>query len=186
MSFPLVLAIALALAMDAFAVSVGLSLSREGLTGKQTFRIAIHFGFFQFMMPIIGWLAGQSVLRYIQAVDHWVAFGLLSFIGGKMIYESFSRQRRVERKDSDPTKGLSLIMLSVVTSIDALAVGLGLAFIHVNILYPAAIIGVVAFLLTVAGVKISRLLGQWLGKGAGLLGGLILILIGIKILCEHL
>jgi putative Mn2+ efflux pump MntP len=186
MRFPLILAIALALAMDAFAVSVGLSLSREGLTEKQTSRIAIYFGFFQFMMTVIGWLAGQSVLRYIQAVDHWIAFVLLSFIGGKMIYESFSSQKRLERKDSDPTKGLSLLMLSVATSIDALAVGLSLAFIHVNILYPAAVIGAVTFLLTIAGVKTSGLLGQWLGKRAGLLGGLILILIGIKILYEHL
>jgi len=186
MSFFLILGIAFALALDAFAVSAGVSLSRRGLTGKQTFRIAFYFGFFQFVMPIIGWLAGQSIVHYIQAIDHWVAFGLLVFIGAKMIYDSFRQQRSPENYRVDPTRGLSIFILSLATSIDALAVGLSLAFVQVRILYPALAIGIVAFFMTVLGVKISRFLGRWLGKRAELVGGLILILIGIKILLEHI
>lgn len=186
MSFFLILFIALALAMDAFAVSVGVSLSREGLTVKQTLRMAFLFGFFQFGMPIIGWLAGQSIVQYIQSIDHWIAFGLLAFIGLKMIYESFQPRANLQEKKADPTKGMPLLFLSVATSIDALAVGISLAFTHVSILFPALVIGIVAFLMTVLGVRISHLLGRWLGQRAGLLGGLILILIGVKILFEHI
>lgn len=186
MSFILILVIALALAMDAFAVSVGVSLSRGGLTGKQTLRIAIHFGFFQFGMLIIGWLAGQSIVHYIQTIDHWVAFGLLVIIGFKMIYESFQPQGSLQEKKRDPTKGLSLLLLSVATSIDALAVGLSLAFVRVSILCPALVIGFIAFVLAILGVKISRFIGQLLGRKAELLGGVILILVGIKILFEHI
>ncbi len=185
MNFFLVLAIAFALAMDAFAVSVGVSFSRGGLTGKQTLRMAFHFGFFQFGMPIIGWLAGKSIVRYIQSIDHWVAFGVLVFVGIKMIFESFEKQSSPEMEKADPTKGMSILILSVATSLDALAVGLTLAFVHVSILYPALVIGVVAFVLTILGVKISQFIGQLLGRKAELLGGLILILVGIKILLGH-
>lgn len=185
MNFFLVIGVALALAMDAFAVSVGISISLEKITKKQTFRMSFHFGFFQFMMPIIGWLAGQSILKYIQAVDHWVAFGLLLFIGGRMIYESFRSREMVKRRKTDPTKGFSLFTLSVATSIDALAVGLSFAVLHEVILYPAAVIGIVAFLMTVLGTKLGPLLGRMIGKRAEFLGGLILILIGIKILSDH-
>lgn len=184
MSFFLILAVALALAMDAFAVSVGISLGPGKMTARQTLRLAFHFGFFQFMMPIIGWLAGRSIHHFIQDIDHWVAFGLLILIGSRMIYESFSRQARMER--GDLTRGWALLLLSLATSIDAFAVGLSLAFIHVSILYPASVIGIVAFLLTVVGIKVSRYIGKMLGKRAELLGGFILILIGIKILLEHL
>jgi len=185
MSFYLVIVIAFALAMDAFAVSLGVSLSRGGLTGKQTFRMAFFFGFFQFGMPIIGWLAGLSIVVYIQAIDHWIAFGLLVLIGLKMIYESFQQQGSLQEKKGDPTKGMSLLLLSVATSIDALAVGISLAFIRVSILYPALVIGFIAFALTILGVKISRFLGRWLGRKAELFGGMILIFIGIKILLGH-
>lgn len=186
MNFFLVFGVALALAMDAFAVSVGISLSLEGISKRQTFRLAFSFGFFQFMMPIIGWLAGQSILKYIQAVDHWVAFCLLLFIGVKMIYESFRKREKREGVNTDPTKGLSLFTLSIATSIDALAVGLSFAALHESILYPAVVIGFVAFLMTVLGAKLGPPLGQVIGKRAELAGGLILILIGIKILAEHL
>lgn len=186
MSFYLILVIALALAMDAFAVSVGVSLSRGGLNGKQTFRMAFLFGFFQLVMPIIGWLTGQSIVNYIQKIDHWVAFGLLVFIGSRMIYNSFRSQGSPKKESEDPTRWMSILILSLATSIDAFAVGLSFAFIHVGILYPALVIGIVAFLMTVLGVRISHLLGRWLGKRAELLGGLILILIGIEILFEHI
>ncbi len=186
MSLFLILFIAFALAMDAFAVSVGVSLNRAGLTAKQTLRMAFFFGLFQFGMPIIGWLTGQSIIHYIQSIDHWIAFGLLVLIGLKMIYESFQPQVNLKEKKGDQTKGMSLLFLSVATSIDALAVGISLAFARVSFLFPALVIGIVAFLMTVLGVRISSLLGRRLGKRAELLGGLILILIGIKILFEHI
>ena len=188
MNFIIVFGVALALAMDAFAVSVGVSLSLEGITKRQTFRLAFSLGFFQFMMPMVGWLAGNSLLKYIQAVDHWVAFGLLLFVGVKMIYESFKRGKKTKEGNVnvDPTKGLSLLTLSVATSIDALAAGLSLAALHESILYPAVVFGLVAFLMTILGTRLGPPLGQRIGKKAELAGGLILILIGIKILAEHL
>lgn len=186
MNFFLVLPMALALAMDAFAVSVGVSTGLGGISRGQTFRLAFHFGFFQFMMPIIGWLAGQSVLKYIQSIDHWVAFGLLLFIGCKMIYESFQKGEKIANKKTDPTKGFSLLLLSIATSIDALAVGLSFAALQVAILFPSVIIGLVAFFMTIIGAQLGPLLGQVVGKRAELFGGLVLILIGIKILVGHL
>lgn len=186
MNFFIVLALALALAMDAFAVSMGLSLSLSKMTRSQTFRLSFHFGFFQFMMPIIGWMAGRSLLDFIKAFDHWVAFGLLLVIGGKMIYESFGREEKRKMRRSDPTRGFSLMMLSVATSMDALAVGLSLAALHAAIIYPAVIVGLVAFSMSVIGVRIGPLVGIIVGKRAELAGGMILVIIGVKILSEHL
>lgn len=187
MNFFLVFAIALALAMDAFAVSVGISSNLETITKRQTLRLASHFSFFQFMMPLVGWYAAQNILmKYIKPFDHWVAFSLLLVIGGKMIYESFKRGKKIKNINAHPTKGISLLVLSVATSIDALAVGLSLAAFHVEILYPAVVIGLVAFFMTILGVKIGPFLGRLVGKRAELLGGLILILIGVKILSDHL
>jgi putative Mn2+ efflux pump MntP len=185
-SFLIILGVALALAMDAFAVSLGLGMSLKPATGGQTFRLAFHFGLFQFLMPIIGWAAGESFVRYIGAYDHWVAFGLLIAVGGKMIFESFRREKKPKSETPDPTRGASLFILSVATSLDALAVGLSLAALHVAIIFPAGVIGIVAFTITVLGMKIGPLLGKVIGKRAELLGGIILILIGIKILADHL
>jgi putative Mn2+ efflux pump MntP len=137
-------------------------------------------------MPIIGWAAGESFVRYIGAYDHWVAFGLLIAVGGKMIFESFRREKKPKSETPDPTRGASLFILSVATSLDALAVGLSLAALHVAIIFPAGVIGIVAFTITVLGMKIGPLLGKVIGKRAELLGGIILILIGIKILADHL
>jgi putative Mn2+ efflux pump MntP len=181
-----ILGMALALAMDAFAVSLGLGLRLRPATGAQTFRLAFHFGLFQFLMPVIGWTAGEGFVRHIGGYDHWVAFGLLVAVGGKMILESLRREARIRAGDSDPTRGLSLFILSIATSLDALAVGLTLAALHLDIVYPAAVIGVVAFFMTVTGMKLGPLLGKVIGKRAELMGGVILILIGLKILSEHL
>jgi putative Mn2+ efflux pump MntP len=187
MNFFLVLAVALALAMDAFSVSVGISLNLETVTKQQTLRLASFFGFFQFVMPLAGWYAGQNILaRYIEPFDHWVAFSLLVIIGGKMIHGSFNRRKENKNIMADPTKGLSLLLLSVATSIDALAVGLSLAALQAPILYPACIIGLVAFLMTALAVKIGPFFGRIIGQRAELMGGLVLILIGIKTLLEHL
>ena len=186
MNILIVLAVALALAMDAFAVSIGLALNLKRATEGQTFRLAFHFGLFQFLMPVIGWAAGESFIKYMGGYDHWVAFGLLLAVAGKMIFESFQKEKDLRVKRSDPTRGVSLFVLSVATSLDALAVGLSLAALHVDIIYPAVVIGLVAFAMTVVGMKIGPLLGKVIGKRAELLGGAILLLIGIKILADHL
>jgi putative Mn2+ efflux pump MntP len=186
MNVLLILGLALALAMDAFAVSLGLGLSLKPVTGGQTFRLAFHFGLFQFLMPVVGWAAGESLIRYIEKYDHWVAFALLLGVGGKMIFESLRPEKEPGFKRSDPTRGASLLVLSVATSLDALAVGLSLAALHVDIIFPALVIGVVAFAMTVLGMKIGPALGKIIGRRAELLGGVILILIGLKILADHL
>jgi putative Mn2+ efflux pump MntP len=181
-----VLGLALALAMDAFAVSLGLGLSLRPASSGQTFRLAFHFGLFQFLMPVLGWAAGETLIRHIEKYDHWVAFALLLGVGGKMIFESLRPEPGLESKRSDPTRGVSLLALSVATSLDALAVGLSLAALRVAIVFPAVVIGIVAYAMTVLGVKIGPALGRIIGRRAELLGGVILILIGIKILVDHL
>ncbi len=185
MSTLTLLGIAIGLAMDAFAVAIGAGLQLCSVTKRQTFRMAWHFGLFQAFMPIIGWLAGLTLVDYIAPVDHWIAFGLLAIIGGKMIYEALKHQEEdVDR--CDPTKGWRLVMLSVATSIDALAVGLSLAVLGVDIWYPALVIGVVAGVLTVVGLELGCRFGSLLGRRMEVVGGLILIGIGVKILVEHL
>ena len=186
MSVLFILGMALALAMDVFAVSLGLGLSLKPATGSQTFRLAFHFGLFQFLMPVLGWAAGETLIRHIEKYDHWVACALLLGVGGKMIFESLRAERDSGSKPPDPTRGVSLLVLSVATSLDALAVGLSLAALHVVIIFPAVVIGVVAFAMTVLGMKIGPALGKVIGRRAELLGGIVLILIGIKILVDHL
>lgn len=182
-----ILLIAISLAMDAFAVSIAVSLNLKTVSKRQIFRLSFHTGFFQFMMPIIGWYFGYLFIQYIKAFDHWIAFILLSFIGIKMIYESFNEddEINVKNKLSDPTRGFSLIYLCVATSIDALAVGVSLAMLNVNIWYPSIIIGLVTSTLSFIGMKIGEKLGKSFGNFMEITGGIILILIGTKILIEH-
>ena len=177
--------IAIGLAMDAFAVSIAVGLTLKQVSLRQTFRLAYHFGLFQALMPIIGWLAGRSIADWIGPVDHWVAFGLLTAIGGKMIYEAVKDEER-EGEPKDPTKGASLVVLSVATSIDALAVGLSLALLGVEIWYPALVIGLVALAFTAVGLHLGKRFGALLGRRVEIVGGVILILIGVRILVEHL
>jgi manganese efflux pump family protein len=176
--------IAVALAMDAFAVAVSTGLVLGKVSGRQTFRLSFHFGLFQALMPILGWFAGRSVADAIAHVDHWVVLGLLSLIGGKMIWDGLGH--REDRPRGDPTRRLSLIMLSIATSIDALAVGVSLALIGVEIWRPALIIGLVAALFTIVGLHLGRRLGARLGPIAEVMGGLVLIGIGIRVVIEHL
>lgn len=184
---PLVLlALATALAMDAFAVSLAIALALGSPSRSQTFRLAFHFGLFQFLMPVAGWLAGCGVREYIAGVDHWVAFGLLLFIGGKMLLESNAIGRAKNGCVCDPTCGASLILLSVATSIDALAVGLSLSLLGVEILFPALVIGAIAFALTALGMKLGPLAGRLFGRRVEIAGGIILIAIGFNILVSHL
>ncbi len=184
MDFLTLLGIALALAMDAFAVALGTGMKLSALTGRHLFRLGFHFGLFQALMPIIGWLAGLSVLDYIAAWDHWIAFALLALVGGHMLKEAFDAEGE-ESSAGDPTRGLSLVLLSVATSIDALAVGFSLSVLGVSIWWPALVIGLVAGVLTVAGMLLGRRAGDHWGPRVEIAGGLVLIAIGIKILAEH-
>jgi putative Mn2+ efflux pump MntP len=184
MDFITLSGLAVALAMDAFAVALGCGLTIERLTGRHLFRLGWHFGLFQALMPVIGWLAGLTVQHWIASFDHWLAFGLLALVGGKMIHEAFQEeQTRAARQD--PTRGVSLIMLSVATSIDALAVGLSLAMVDISVWFPALIIGLVAGLMTVIGLLLGRRVGGYWGRRVEIAGGLILLAIGLKILWEH-
>jgi putative Mn2+ efflux pump MntP len=177
--------IAVGLAMDAFAVSIGAGLTLRTVDARQTFRLAWHFGLFQALMPVLGWLAGRSVARWIAPVDHWIAFGLLAVIGAKMIYEAL-KHGHGDAQRTDPTKGWSLVLLSVATSIDALAVGLSLALLEVDIWYPAVVIGLVAGAFTAVGMQLGTRFGALLGRRMEVVGGVILIAIGVQILVEHL
>ncbi|HEK86102.1 MAG TPA: manganese efflux pump [Candidatus Aminicenantes bacterium] len=185
MKILVLLGLALALAMDAFAVTVGLSCSRLKLNHRQTFRLAASFGLFQFIMPIIGWLIGENLLKLISSYDHWLVFGLLLLVGFKMIIESFrSDDDRYQGKD--PTGGWTLLLLALATSQDALATGLSLPVIGLNIWLASIVIGAVAFNLTLLANRVGLFLGKSFGHRTEILGGLILILIGIKILFDHL
>jgi len=182
-----VLAIALALAMDAFAVSIGVSLVMRGCSMRQTLRMAGSFGLFQFVMPVIGWAAGRTVSRYIEDYDHWIAAGLLVFIAVRMIAGALKKEGDREGASCpDLTRGGRLLMLSLATSLDALAVGLSLAALRVAVVYPAVVIGVVCFLMTAAGTRIGPALGKWAGKWAELAGAFVLVVIAAKILIDHL
>lgn len=176
--------IAFGLAMDAFAVSLlaGTNGNTRGL--RPSFRLSFHFGLFQFMMPVIGWYSGSQIADYIKDFDHWIAFALLSYVGIKMIKSGLDNSGMYAKHDL--SKGKSLVVLSVATSIDALAVGLSLAMLKVDIWYPAVIIGVVTCVLSFIGVKVGNKLGINFGKIMEIIGGAILILIGIKIILEHL
>ena len=186
MEFSTILLIALALAVDAFAVALAAGVSLCQVNSRQVFRLAFHFGFFQAGMNLLGWLGGLTVRSLIESFDHWLAFGLLAFVGLKMIWEAI-REAREEAAGTDPTRGRMLITLSVATSIDSLAVGLSFAVLEISVWLPALVIGLVASALTALGLRLGCLLGSAsrLGSRAEIVGGLVLIGIGIKILHEH-
>ncbi|HHO75548.1 MAG TPA: manganese efflux pump [Deltaproteobacteria bacterium] len=176
--------IAAGLAMDAFAVSIASGISMEKLRIRYALRIALFFGAFQALMPVLGFMAGLSIRDYISSFDHWIAFSLLVFIGLKMIYESLFLNG--SDKKIDPDDIFMIVVLSVATSIDALAVGISLSILNVDIILPALIIGVVTFVLSYMGVYIGRNIGHLFEKKIEIIGGLVLIGIGIKILLDHL
>ena len=181
------LGIAVGLAMDAFAVAIATGIVLGKVSGRQTFRLAFHFGLFQFLMPVIGYLAGMTVERYIRGYDHWLALALLAYIGGKMVFEGLRGDGEEGDGDRDPTKGMSLVMLSVATSIDALAVGLSLGVLRSGeIVYPGVVIGIVACTFTAAGLHLGKRLGTVFGKRMEVAGGLVLVAIGVKIMLDHL
>ena len=176
--------IAVSLALDAFAVSVSSGIAIPGFGWKQAVKMGLWFGTFQFAMPLAGWLLGSSVSGYIEAVDHWVAFGLLALIGGRMAWGAVRGGGDEEEAPAD-LSAKRLCLLAVATSIDALAVGVSMAFMRVDVLFSAIIIGIVAFVLSVVGGLAGRRLGSLFQQRAELVGGLVLIGIGIKILVEH-
>ncbi len=179
-----VLPIAFGLAMDAFAVSIASGVAIKKLEIKHALLIALSFGSFQALMPLVGWLAGLSLRDFISGVDHWIAFGLLTLIGFKMIYESVKIES--SEKVTNPLNVYVLLALSIATSIDALAVGVTFAFLKIFIVTPVILIGAVTFLLSFLGVFIGDRMGHFFENKIELLGGLTLIAIGIKILVEHL
>ena len=180
------LALAVALAMDAFAVSIASGVSLRTVSARQTFRLAWHFGLFQAMMPVIGWSAGFTIRSRIEAYDHWIAFALLVFVAQGMLRSAFKGEP-AEADAKDPTKGMTMVMLSVATSIDALAVGLSLSMINVSIWTPALIIGLVAGVFTTVGMHLGKVIGNMaqLSRWAEMTGGIVLLAIGVNILREH-
>lgn len=175
--------VAVGLSMDAFAVAVCKGLKMPKINPKQTALIALFFGGFQALMPLIGYLLGTQFEQYIVRIDHWITFVLLGFIGGKMIYESFKKD---EEEDDKPFNVKELFVLAIATSIDALAVGITFAFLDVNIVISVSLIGVITFILSAIGVFIGHKFGEKYKSKAEFAGGLILVLIGLKILLEHL
>lgn len=178
-----ILLIAIGLAMDAFAVSICKGLSMKEMQWKKAIIIGLYFGIFQGGMPVIGYLLGTSFESLVTKIDHWIAFVLLVFIGLNMLKEGFSKEKE---KLNDDISFKNMVVLAIATSIDALTVGITFAFLDVNIILSALIIGIVTFIACVIGVKIGNKFGDRYEQKAELAGGLILIVMGIKILLEHL
>jgi putative Mn2+ efflux pump MntP len=179
-----IIVIAVGLAIDAFAVSIVSGSAYKQLHVKHALRMAVFFGGFQAVMPLLGFLAGLSVKEYIESYDHWIAFGLLSAVGGKMIYESF-KMKSIDEK-FDPSNLFVLLILSIATSIDALAIGITLSLITNSIILAVIIIGLVTFVLSYFGVYIGKRFGHFFENKIEAVGGIILIGLGVKILFEHL
>ena len=184
MSLLAIFAIAVGLAMDAFSVSVAASIRIRQLTWRHSFRLAFHFGLFQFFMPLIGFAAGTYLEKIVKTFNHWVAFALLALVGGRMILESF-RHESDETALKDPSRGWTLVLLSIATSIDAIAVGVSLGVLKTEILLPSIIIGAVCLVLSWIGTLIGKKIGEMGGAWVERFGGLVLILIGAKIVYDH-
>jgi len=175
--------VAVALAMDACAVAAGARAAGRARGGRALFRLSFHFGLFQGLMPLLGWLVGRTVVDVVAAFDHWLAFAVLAVIGGRMIREGLRDDP--EGRGPDPSRGVTLIMLSLATSIDALAVGFGLALVDVPIMTVALTIALVTAVLVLAAALLGDRLGARFGTRAEVVGGVILILVGVRIVLEH-
>lgn len=179
-----IIIISFGLAMDAAAVSFAAAASGFAQDTRSSFRLAFHFGLFQFLMPVIGWFFGVRFVTYFATIDHWIAFALLLFVGGRMLYSGIHPDTEIFT--DDPSRGLSLVILSLATSVDALAIGLTLSMLKVNIWYPSAIIGIITGLIAFFSILIGKRLGALIGERMKILGGSILIFIGVRILMVHL
>ncbi len=179
--------IGVGLSMDAFAVSICKGLGMSRLNMRQAAVISLFFGGFQALMPLIGWALGSQLTDFITPIDHWIAFGLLAFVGGKMLWDAFHEDDEDEGSQTDEKLDLKeLLMLAIATSIDALAVGITFAFLQVAIVPSITIIGLTTFVISFAGVAVGHFFGARFEKPATIVGGVVLILIGVKILLEHL
>ena len=185
MSLPEIVGIAIALAMDAFAVAVAAGARLPRLSFRPVFRLSFHFGLFQFLMPLIGWAIGFQIAGVVHTYDHWVAFGLLAFIGLRMVYEALTRDPN-QNELRDLTRKWAMVGLSIATSIDALAVGFSVALLNQGIVFAAVIIGITASAFTIAGMAFGRKLSRRFGRSMEIVGGVILLTIGLKILADHL
>ena len=183
MTFIELLLIAIGLSMDAFSVSICKGLTTKKFSWRMALLCGLWFGFFQALMPVIGYFLGAQFQELIEAYDHWIAFGLLFLIGANMIREALSKKEESANGDLDVK---TMFLLAIATSIDALAVGVSFACIQVKLWSSVLIIGITTFLFSVLGVKIGNVFGSKYEKSAGIIGGIILILIGLKILLEHL
>lgn len=181
-----IIAIAIALAMDAFAVSIAAGIKLGKVDLRQNFRLAWHFGFFQAAMPVLGWTAGLTIRQQIERYDHWVAFALLVFVAQGMVREAFKKEHG-SNSPKDPTKGATMVMLSLATSLDALAVGLSLSMINVSIWTPSLIIGIVAGAFTTVGLHLGKRVSRagLIRRYADVVGATVLLAIGLNILREH-
>ena len=177
-----ILLVSIGLAMDAFAVSICKGLSMKKMNWKNAIIVGLYFGIFQGLMPIIGYFLGSTFESFVTQIDHWIAFGLLGFIGINMLKEAFSKD---SENCNDSIDFKTMIILAIATSIDALAVGITFAFLKVNVILAATMIGVLTFLISVLGIKIGNKFGDKYERKAETVGGLILIFMGIKILLEH-
>lgn len=184
MSFVSIMIIAVSLSMDAFAVAIYSGTACPQMSIRELLRIALFFGFFQAFMPLIGYLTGSSAAPLISSIDHWVAFTLLAIIGGKMLYEGIRGEDAGSGKD--PLRLLTLTSLAIATSIDAAAVGVSFSCLCVSITTPLIVIGMTTFLFSILGVQIGRRGSSLIGSKAEILGGTALIIIGLRILFEHL
>lgn len=184
MTLPEMILLAVGLAMDASAVSLGISTSGHSQGRRARFRLSFHFGLFQAAMPVLGWAGGLTIEPLIREVDHWVAFILLAYVGGRMIRSGLGQEQAGYHRD--PSRGWTLVMLAIATSIDALAVGLSLAMLQVPIAAPAVIIGVVTGGMSLLALRIGHRLGMRFGKRMEILGGMILLAIGLRILVTHI
>ena len=183
MSFTELILISISLAMDAFAVSICKGLSMKKMYWKRAVIIGLYFGIFQALMPTIGFVLGTGLNNFVTSIDHWIVFILLAIIGINMIKEAISKENNIL---NDSIKFQEMIILSLATSIDALAVGITFSFLEVNIVLAFSIIGIITFILSIIGVKIGNKFGDKYESKAQLIGGVILIFIGFKILLEHI
>jgi putative Mn2+ efflux pump MntP len=184
LSFITLLLIAVGLSIDCFAVAISSGIALKCFRIRYALRVGLFFGGFQALMPVIGWFAGLSFKQYIENYDHWVAFAMLAAIGGKMIYEATLLEEA--EKSCDPRNLLLVFGLAIATSIDALAVGISFSVLGISILTPVLIIGLVSFIAAYSGMYIGDKFGDIFGNKVEIFGGIILILIGLKILIEHL
>jgi len=182
--FVSILLIAVGLSADCFAVALGVSTQITRRFPLQVLRVSLSFGLFQALMPILGWLAGTTIVEFIESFDHWLAFGLLAIVGGRMLWESFHPHSGQSK--TDITKWFILLTLSIATSIDALAVGLSFAFLNVNITLAVLTIGLISLMVTAIGFGLGRKASRLIGKRAEAIGGIILLAIGIRILLSHI